>query len=67
MQSISTFAAAVTTYIVAYISIFYTSAIENYSTIAAVLGFILLLARLVQEIPRAYRVIFPKKKDYDDT
>lgn len=66
MQTIQLYAAAVTTYIVAIISMFFSSALENYSTIAAILGFLLLLARLVQEIPKAWQVLFPKKKTLDD-
>ena len=65
MHTVSHYAAAVTSYIVAIVSIFYTSAIENYSAIAAVLGFLLLVARLVQELPKAWKVIF-KRKTIDD-
>lgn len=61
MHSFSHYAAAVTSYIVAFVSIFYTSAIENYSAIAAVLGFVLLIARLVQELPKAWVVVFNRK------
>jgi hypothetical protein len=48
---------------------FYSSALENYSHIAAVLGFLLLVARLVQELPKAWEVLFRKKKKptNDDT
>jgi hypothetical protein len=49
VQTISNYAAAATTYIVAVISMFYANALENYSHIAAVLGFLLLVARLIQE------------------
>jgi hypothetical protein len=65
----STYAAAATTYIVAVISMFYSSALENYSSIAAVLGFLLLVARLIQELPKAWEVLFRKKKKptNDDT
>ena len=66
MQTVSTYAAAVTTYIVAFISMFFSSALENYSTIAALLGFLLLVARLVQEVPKAWAILFPKKKSHDD-
>lgn len=66
MQTINTYAAAVTTYLVAFISMFFASALENYSTIAALLGFLLLVARLVQELPKAWQVLFPKKKTNDD-
>lgn len=66
MQTIHVYAAAVTSYIVAIISMFFASALENYSTIAAVLGFLLLVARLVQEVPKAWEVVFPKKKKLND-
>lgn len=66
MQTIHTYAAAVTSYVVAVVSIFYTGVIENYSTIAAILGFILLVARLIQEVPRAWEVLTKKKKKTDD-
>lgn len=68
MQTIHTYAAAVTSYVVAVVSIFYTSAIENYSTVAAILGFVLLVARLIQELPKAWAVLTNKKKSpTDDT
>lgn len=66
MQTISNYAAAATTYIVAVISMFYASALENYSHIAAVLGFLLLVARLIQEVPKAWEVVFKKKKKTPD-
>lgn len=55
-------ATAATTYVIAFVSMFFSGLISNYSTIAAVLGFILLVARLVQEVPKAWRVIFKRKK-----
>lgn len=60
--NITDHAAAVLTYVVAVVSMFFSGLISNYSTIAAVLGFILLVARLVQEVPKAWRVIFKRKK-----
>lgn len=66
MQTVSTYAAAATSYVVALFGIFYASVLENYSGIAALLGLVLLLARLVQEVPKAWRILFGKRKSYDD-
>lgn len=66
MEQLSYYAAAVTTYAVAIISIFFTEAITHSSEIAAVLGFVLLLARLAQELPKAWKALFGKKEFKDD-
>jgi cation transport ATPase len=65
MQTIHSYATAVTSYVIAVVSMFYSSALENYSTVAALLGFLLLVARLVQELPKAWQVLFPKKNNND--
>lgn len=66
MEQISYWAAAITTYAVAIISICFTEAITHSSEIAAVLGFVLLLARLVQEVPKAWKAVFKDKDTKDD-
>lgn len=54
MQTFEDYAAAVSTYVAAFLAL----AVEHSSTIVQVLGFILLVARLVQELPRAATVIY---------
>lgn len=53
MQTFQDYAAAAATYVAALLALF----VEHSSTIVQVLGFILLVARLVQEVPRAMTVI----------
>jgi hypothetical protein len=65
-ESFSTYATAATTYIIAIVSMFFAGFISYYSHIAAVLGFLLLIARLVQEVPKAWNVLFKKANKYDD-
>jgi len=48
---------AATTYIVALLTMFGTLVSDNYTTVVQVLGFVLLIARLVQELPRAAKVV----------
>lgn len=66
MHNIHYYAAAVTSYIVAVYSMFFSTVSEHGGTIVSFLGFVLLLARLVQEVPKAYRAIFPKKETPDE-
>lgn len=61
MQSFQEYAAAATSYTVALIALF----APYMGGIVSLLGFVLLLARLVQELPKAYRVIM-RKGDLDD-
>ena len=61
-QSISDYATAAITYIIALVSMFFAGFISYYSHIAAVLGFILLIARLIQEVPKAWNVLFKRKE-----
>jgi len=65
-ESISTYATTATTYIIAIVSMFFAGFISYYSHIAAVLGFLLLIARLVQEVPKAWNVLFKKEKKDDN-
>lgn len=51
---------SVVTYSIAIIAFFFNTAITYGGTIASLLGFVLLLAKLVQEVPKAYAVLFRK-------
>ncbi len=51
------YCAAATTYVVALLTMFGSLVADNYTTVVQVLGFVLLIARLVQELPRAATVI----------
>lgn len=66
MPNFSVYAAAITSYIVATFAIFFDAAAAHGGTVATILGFILLLARLVQEVPKAYKVIFKIKDKIND-
>jgi len=57
LQTFQEYAAAATSCVVALLSLIGAFVVENASTFMQVLGFVLLVARLVQELPRAYRVI----------
>ena len=65
-EPISAYAAAAATYTIAIVSMFFAGFISYYSHIAAVLGFLLLIARLVQEVPKAWNVLFKKDNKYDN-
>lgn len=54
MQTYHDYAAAASTYVAACLALF----VEHSSTVVQVLGFILLVARLIQELPRAATVIY---------
>lgn len=62
MQSFQEFCAALTSYVIALFSIF----ADHSSTIVSLLGFVLLCARLIVELPKAYKVIARKFTDERD-
>jgi hypothetical protein len=57
MHSWSEWVQSLITYTVAIMAILFNTALENSSHIVAFLGFVLLIARLIQEVPKAYRQI----------
>jgi len=61
-NSLQDYTAAATTYVVAMLTMFGTLVADNYTTVVQVLGFVLLVARLVQELPRAATIIMSSLK-----
>lgn len=59
MNSVHEYGAAITSYVTALLVL----VMDHSSTIMSALGFVLLIARLIQELPRAYRVIFKRKSN----
>lgn len=53
MQTFEDYAAAATSYLAAALALF----VEHSSDVVKVLGFVLLVARLIKEVPSAYRTI----------
>jgi hypothetical protein len=53
VQSFNEYAAAGTTYLAAALALL----VDHSNTIMQVLGFVLLVARLIKEVPSAYRIV----------
>lgn len=55
------------TYMLALISLFFSWEVTNNGAIVATFGLVLLIAKLIQEIPKAWKVLFGgTKKDTTD-
>ena len=57
MQNFEEIARALTSYVVAFLTLTGAFIVDNGSTIMQLLGFVLVVARLVKELPAAWRVI----------